>query len=501
MAKLLDLPPELLLTITSFLWSNQPAKKRLFEASNRRDRQTLANSLERERLSVIDLSSTCKALYEVLQAEKYRIVSIHGHDSVQKLFSLLRLIRLRPEIGNHIQQLHLQLVPDLEVGNISRLSSDQLRFLKLWAETIGVFIDDEVLLNALKYETHENVEDSRYHPSRNGSSLDDHDETCLSILYSMLCYYLQKVKEITLSGSWSRLSILPGQLLSPLRSRNLPHLQSLVLDTGLPRRFFMFMDSSEIRSVAEVANGISEVYLRGFILRHTIDMAYSNHFLHSLVLQDVQLPVNGGGSVYSFLESCKSLSKFIFLRTNNHHDMTLPRPLRMKNALKNSRNSLRTLCLYYGSGYYFPLRLWTIDTFEGFPRLESLWFDAWSCGWAVRDGIETDKEIEVNEIGADIEIESESNFAMEGLPTLTSAKKLVKTLPPSLRRLHIDGPMDRVYGNMTCLATHCRDGMMPRLKEVAFGEWNSKFAIDKVRSAFRKAGVNQCKVDKDVIMW
>ncbi|GKT46197.1 uncharacterized protein ColSpa_06378 [Colletotrichum spaethianum] len=161
MAKLTDLPTELLLTIVSFLRSNQPAKKRLLDASVSRKRNVLAKTLHRERSSVINLSSACKTLHEALKTERYRFVSIHGHNSAQKLLSLLRLIRVRPEIGECIQQLHLQLIP--LACDVTSVSFEQLRSLKSWAEPIGVTIEDTTLSNALKYEYEEDLENSGYY--------------------------------------------------------------------------------------------------------------------------------------------------------------------------------------------------------------------------------------------------------------------------------------------------------------------------------------------------
>ncbi|OHW90084.1 hypothetical protein CSPAE12_11310 [Colletotrichum incanum] len=496
MAKLPELPIELLLTIASFLWSNQPAKKRLLDASTSRKHGALARTLHRERSSVIGFSSACKSLHEALKAEKYRFVSIHGHNSAQKLLSLLRLIRVRPEIGDHIQQLHLQLIP--LACDTTSVSYEQLRSLKTWAETIGIVVEDATLLNALNYESGEDHEDSEScFPSTNQY---EHDKTCLRILCSMLFYYLRDVKEITLSTSWELFSTLPDQLKSSrsdsqqsLWPRNfLPALQSLAFETNLPSVGESdCMNSCDIIGMAQIARGVSDVYLRGFGLHHNTGMAFSNKFLHSLVLQDVYLPSYRGGSVYAFLESCKNLSKFIYIRSDNIHqtyEYSIPSPLRIQEALKSSRKSLRTLCFYYGPtlrdheiGRFF-------ESFKNFLCLENLWVDAWSCGWAVEDNIESE-----------VEMESESNFVEEA-PTPASVTKLIQTLPPSLRRLHIDGPVDCVYDSLRWLALHCRDGMMPLLKEMAFDDLDSKIASEKLKIMFKEAGVKKCRVDTNLIM-
>ncbi|GJC87208.1 hypothetical protein ColLi_10046 [Colletotrichum liriopes] len=425
MAKLSELPVELLLTIASFLWSSHPAKKRLLNASTSRKHGALARTLHRERSSVISLSSACKSLHEALKAEKYRFVSIHGHNSAQKLLSLLRLIRVRPEIGDHIQWLHLQLIP--LACNTTSVSYEQLRSLKTWAETTGIVVEDATLLNALTYENGDDHGDPEYYgPNANQYK---HDKTCLRILCSMLFYYLRGVKEITLSTSLELFSTLPdhlkpGQPSSEqfLQPRNiLPALQSLAFETNLPSLGEPdCMNSRDIIGMAQIAKGISDVYLRGFGLHHNTGMTCSNKFLRSLVLQDVYLPSHRGGSIYAFLESCKSLSKFIYIRSDNIHqayEYSIPSPLRIQGALRSSRKSLRTLCFYYGStlrdheiGRFF-------DSFEKFPCLENLWVDAWSCGWAVGDNIESD-----------VEIESESNFVEEA-PTPASVTKCIQTLP------------------------------------------------------------------------
>ncbi|EFQ25900.1 hypothetical protein CGRA01v4_14305 [Colletotrichum graminicola] len=488
MAKLLDLPPELLLTIASFLWSNQPLKKRLFEASIDKKRQSLVRSLHRERSSVINLSSACKALHETLKTEKYRFVSIHGHNSAHKLLSLLRLIRIRPEIGDHIHQLHLRLLPF--ASGLTSVSYEQLRSLRTWAETIGVRVND-VLLTALNYEDHKD--------SINYEDLYGHEKTCLRILCAMMCYYLRHVKDISLSMSLELFSTFADQLISRRpppwnqRSTNLPTIRSLALETSNPEMLGVeCMNPWDAIRMAEVAKSVSEIYLRGFGLRFTAEMTYSNHFLHSLVLQDVFLPPDGSSSVYRFLESCKSLARFIYLRTNNiseYFEYSQPRPVRMQKALTGSRNSLQTLCIYCGPKIRDDGTARFLGTFERFPCLESLWVDAWSCGWAVGDDVETD-----------VEIESESNFVEEE-PTPALATRLIQTLPPSLRRLHIDGPVDRIYDSLRWFANHCRDGMVPRFKELAFEDLDSRIATENLRSMFREAGVKHCKVDKDIVMW
>ncbi|GJD03464.1 amidophosphoribosyltransferase [Colletotrichum higginsianum] len=129
------------------------------------------------------------------------------------------------------------------------------------------------------------------------------------------------------------------------------------------------------------------------------------------------------------------------------------------------------------------------ESFEAFKVLENLWVDAWSCGWAVKDNVENE-----------LDVESESNFEEESVSP-AAAVTLIRTLPSSLRRLHIYGPVDRIYNSLRWLAGHCRDGMMPHLKEIAFDDLESTMATEKLKVMFGEAGVRTCSVDMDPISW
>ncbi|KAK1987580.1 hypothetical protein LZ30DRAFT_818891 [Colletotrichum cereale] len=87
MAKVSDLPTELLLTTASLLWSQQPAKKRLLVASISRRHHSLMRSLHHERSSVINIPSACKAFHKAPEAEIYRFVSFHENTRAMKMWT------------------------------------------------------------------------------------------------------------------------------------------------------------------------------------------------------------------------------------------------------------------------------------------------------------------------------------------------------------------------------------------------------------------------------
>ncbi|KAK6218547.1 hypothetical protein QIS74_06427 [Colletotrichum tabaci] len=489
MAKLTDLPPETLLTITSFIWSGLPAKKRLFDASISKEKHALAKSLNREGLSVINLASTCKYLHRVLAAEKYRFVSIPGCNSAQKLLSLLRLIRIRPEIGDHVQQLRLQLSV-LHYGHTS-VSYKQLRSLNDWAATIGITIADETWVDAMKYDNEMNLLLTKAM---------EYEKTCIAILCVMLFYYLRNVKETTFATSHDFYTAIRCQLqdshLEPMRESpavgRLPSLRSLAFEPAPPSS--VSDNESDIYDIAKmvtISSGISDIYLRKLALYSEGFYGRPKAYLRSIVLQDV-LIARGPSSFYDFLQSCRNLRRFIHVATDNSHQQTWSHPpyhSEIQRVLRGSRRSLRTLCFYC-----FPIR-WLdqddqiFETFEAFKVLEDLWVDAWSCGWAVKDNVENE-----------FDVESESNFEEEAM-TPATAVNLIQTLPSSLRRLHINGPVDRIYNSLKWLAGHCRDGMMPHLKEIAFDDLESTMATEKLKVMFREAGVRTCGVDMDPISW
>ncbi|TQN67609.1 hypothetical protein CSHISOI_07860 [Colletotrichum shisoi] len=486
MAKLTDLPPETLLTITSFIWSGLPAKKRLFDASISKKKHALAKSLNHEGISVINLASTCKYLHRVLAAEKYRFVSIPGCNSAQKLLSLLRLIRIRPEIGHHVQQLRLQLSV-LPYGHTS-VSYKQLRSLKAWAATIGLTIADETWVDAIKYDNGMNL-------SLNKAM--EYEKTCIAILCVMLFYYLRSVKEITFATSHDFFTtircLLQDSHLEPMQESSavgrLPSLRSLAFEPASPSS--VSNDPLDIAKMVTISSGISDIYLRKLALYSEGFYGRPKAYLRSIVLQDV-LVARGPSTFYEFLQSCRDLRRFINVATDNSNQQTWshpPYPSTIQRVLRVSRRSLRTLCFYC-----FPIR-WLdqddqiFETFEAFRVLEDLWVDAWSCGWAVTDNVENE-----------LDIESESNFEEESVSP-PAAVTLIQTLPSSLRRLHIHGPVDRIYNSLRWLAGHCRVGMMPRLKEIAFDDLESKMATEKLKVLFREAGVRTCSVDMDPTSW
>ncbi|KAK1992195.1 hypothetical protein LX36DRAFT_704240 [Colletotrichum falcatum] len=502
MAKLSDLPPELLLTVVSFLWTNQPARKSLFDASIRRKAlpgSPLAKDLQRARSPVINLSSACKALHEALKAEKYRFVSIHGHNSAQKLLSLLRLIRLRPEIGRHIKQLHLRLEP-LAHG-ITSVSYAQLRSLKAWAETTGVVVDDDVLMTADALESSECTAGCK---TNNHDALPnefEHDRTCLRILCAMLFHYLGDVREISLSVSGAAFVFLPDELVYRRQNSTdlLPSLRSLALEaTPAGMASYEKMYVADVVAMSGIVKGLSEVYLRGFDLRWGLaEMPPFNDFLRSLVLQDVYLHSSAAvESMCRFLQSCGSLSKFIYLVTDNAYQAwvgALIPCLEITRGLMSSRKSLQTLCIDLGPRYRYYEIDESIDTLEDFSCLESLWIDSRSCARSAEDTVDDDYHGFYTVVVPDL---------VEGDPAPRSQTGPMRNLPPSLRRLHIGGPVYRAYDGLVWLAARCRRGAMPRLEELAFDD-PDLFQPDtaNLRSAFRGTGVRLCKVDRDIVTW
>ncbi|WQF90016.1 hypothetical protein CDEST_15030 [Colletotrichum destructivum] len=307
----------------------------------------------------------------------------------------------------------------------------------------------------------------------------EYEETYIAILCAIPFYYLRNVKEITFPTSHDFYNAIHCQLqlqdghLEPMQESpavgRLPSLSSLAFEPA--SSLSIEFDPYDIAKMVTISSGISDIYLRGLILYSQGFYGHPKAYIRSIVLQDV----------------------LVAMATDNVDQQTWshpPCPSEIQRVLRGSRRSLRTLCFYY----CFPIRWidqndWIFESFEAFKVLENLWVDAWSCGWAVNNSVENG-----------LDVESESNFEEESMSP-AAAVTLIRTLPSSLRCLHIHGPVDRIYNSLRWLAGHCRDGMMPRLKEIAFDDLESTMATEKLKVMFREAGVWTCSVDMDPISW
>lgn len=112
MAKLCDLPTELLLHIASHFDTIRPGKYVTGEIEWAIAPYDI--KLKRaKRAAIVNLSSTCTLLRRILFSEVFRFISIHDKNDAQKLTSLLRLLDEKPQICDCIKQafVSITLVP------------------------------------------------------------------------------------------------------------------------------------------------------------------------------------------------------------------------------------------------------------------------------------------------------------------------------------------------------------------------------------------------------
>ncbi|KAF9871727.1 hypothetical protein CkaCkLH20_10661 [Colletotrichum karsti] len=143
MAKLDELPAELMLHIASFFQYKRPSKLRIYQDV---DTLPISKNLRNERLHLISLSLSCKFIYNALAEELqelHRFIAIGHRNSTQKLLSLLSLLQKSPHLGEQVTKLYIHLEPVF----MGRTVITQGRFSRLleWGNSKGLDVDPSYL--------------------------------------------------------------------------------------------------------------------------------------------------------------------------------------------------------------------------------------------------------------------------------------------------------------------------------------------------------------------
>ncbi|KAF6826663.1 hypothetical protein CPLU01_09518 [Colletotrichum plurivorum] len=530
MAKLTNLPPELLFEISSHL---RPApgftKRRIWDQRL----ETWPGQAEPEPDHLTSLSCTCKQLRNVLFPRAvFHSVVLCGPGSFGRLLALVRTICRRPDlmIGSAIRSLYLGVFPLPD-----ELPSDMwhhIAELEACGADLGFHASDALLAELehgiplpnpgdIDDHAHEDdeygeddnddyisfdyedlhsddeveMDDQNKHDAEYGGDNDNGriaswgKQDAITVACSMLLLNLPKVKKLGIFSSPGVVSDIPSLLrvFGAAQGRAdelLPALESLAVAVAL-QSSDPYRNAEEYYMYDDVVSKMSDVMRPArelFVSKMQVSCAPGRGFwstlprlehLSALTLSDV--PVNSGFT--AALRSFDNLSKFVYVidtESNlSRHDPEFVSGRRIVEALaEKSSHALRTLCICVGA------KTWSLDpcprlleddcirSLENFVNLENLWINSNEFHYLTTEPL--------SHAGTNDTDQEQRN-------------SLLMTLPPSLKCLHIWNAPGILKLTLFWLAAHCKPGKM--LDEVVLGRYEGQEDLSPLYEAFREVGV------------
>lgn len=469
-----EMPPELLLHVASFL------RPRLEEAKTARVPRLALGKLQKSRAALFNYSNTCRGFKHVLDPEVYHTVVIGKlyNQEWNEAIAFLDILGRRPVVRGWVKELFLVLYPSDGRSNLSPSQTS--------------------LLGRLAMEAQMRVPEESQTPSQAGyrvvamsvmvrmfPSIDD--ESRLAVLASVLVRLLRSIRILSFSSS----ATVTNAMNTLLRVSNPSPEANRWPEVAAPASFGLY-DDVEIRKpfgktriglsfLTGMAQGASDLSIQGLDItlppRNELP-ALEFATTTSLCLENLCLETS---KLRDLLLLFPNLATFkYFFQRDGYSMATPPNPITLLDALRSShpRQGLRTLCVGLNSGTP-PAKQSSYDTFCDFRGLENLWI---SSG----------------------DIHTTYHHVWDGMSVVPGEETFLRTLPSSLKRLHVAGWHRNVLHDMRWLARNCRGQGLDRLNEVAFGEespvkWRrTPYAFEE---AFARIGVRSSRDVGNPDLW
>lgn len=470
MTGLSDLPPELLLKIARHFRSTQsPPERAVYGYQNSPDAKDTKQKLHLSARSLLSLSSTCRAFKSVLEPERYYLITnfnLPGSSTAHKLLYLLALVHERPQIRWWIKQLHLFLSGLASTDTFS-LEAVHIRFLRRKALALGGDKLERTLM--------EEVENGKQRPLY---------KTVLAILAISLLRILDNASGISMIFTTNFFKRVVGVLghgqagltlrgQDPPQNIFLPKLTSfaIAIDSSW---FFRKGDERDTWSKSLVddwkkAGAVTYApLLSELVLIEDLPQCFPFYrlpetrckSLRSITLHEVFIPAE---ELKYLLARCERLETFKYYISyppsswDDEPDLA-PSPRDVQDAVGAHAASLHTLC------FVAPEWSWTRD--EGFRSLKDL-------------------------VSLENLVVDPKSFPLRSIRS--------RSLPKSLRRLHISGRHRRMAEYLYNFATRFTRNRLPVLEEVAFDDgcicMPDEAYLDDLNEEFRRIGVRHLNLD------
>ncbi|KAF0316436.1 glycylpeptide N-tetradecanoyltransferase [Colletotrichum asianum] len=242
----------------------------------------------------------------------------------------------------------------------------------------------------------------------------------------------------------------------PWASRNiLPNLSSFTIEHSKEAdNDDSCLDNLDLRTLHEMSLKSKEFALQEIDLSLEIypNLDYSWNHVTSLRLKDT---FSSRRCLVELLSHMPNLTKLTFLGRKMRMIQNRPfpmNPIDVLEVIKETRISLTTACLDCA---YTCWASPSFNMYKQFQKLENIWLNARSSAYA-------------------------------GLN-----KEAIMMLPQSLKKIHLTGDVEALHVSLRLLANRYKEGTLPKLREIAVGCWCDDCV--ETRRAFRLAGVESVK--------
>ncbi|KAF4922627.1 Halomucin [Colletotrichum viniferum] len=387
MAKLSDLPPEMIRHIGSFLCPEWPGELMLDHGPEHDWVWEVYGSQNEKWYSLANFSYTTKVYNEALLSERLRSLGVcdwTGGHGVRQLLQLLRLLLHNPAASCNVVRKLFVMMPShdhaCEPFDLSNPSHQ--RDMQLLEETAqGVGFD-------IWKETFAPLGDTPSHII--GKILTTKDgfkpHFLQGLLLGLLILHLRNIRDLTielpaisLMAMTHVLRRVQEQRASGGEKRPILYLHSVAISSSWAFDNQMPGDFEGLFSMRTQAS----VYFRDCQLHTSLAWSFT---ITSLALRELR--GIDTSTLTDLISNCTSLTRFIY--THDVVDMLdIPSPGTILQALKKHRSSLEILCLsfVYNGDQHHRLPPPYIDSFDDFWRLQGLWINCACFGNDIQSSV------------------------------------------------------------------------------------------------------------------
>ncbi|TDZ29979.1 hypothetical protein C8035_v003546 [Colletotrichum spinosum] len=454
MAGLGKMPSEIILEICSHLQIIVASKIIL---SKRDTDKNVHAAIHKERRHLFSLSRINRRFYAIVSPLTFKFVSIHGANPLRKLMTFLRAVEGNGSVRASVRQFYLQFNERDRATYPGPLADEDLELIIAVAKRMGinvwraspkyphyfgvihpVLVADDAIDDLSQAMSELGINDDGFGPRQRRRRTIVDDLRDLKAARVVLTAYvtllrLSHLEEVTLSVTPAAAAWL-ASIIRVFHTATCPSVKFLLLrdsQVGAPGKvaqesFFRDMSSVDANRLLSFTPNLDELYLQRLILDDSVSAAN----VTSLVLHDMELPQQ---SLINTLTSAHNLVKFVYVHTKHHETLRGLTASDLFTALISRASNMDTIIIDFRFRSLDHASQPPISNIKRFTALENLWL----------------------KIAYPMQNESDPN-------------NFIRTLPRSIKRLHLDGGLFVVEDDLKWLSDHYNTGGMPNLEEIAF---------------------------------
>ncbi|KAF4853327.1 hypothetical protein CGCSCA4_v002113 [Colletotrichum siamense] len=472
MAKLTDLPPEIILMIIKILRPRFDGKLLVHEKTSAGDYYDTALTVSdllhensQKRCALASFSLSHKAFSQASVEQMYSITGIHNLSegtALERMTSLLQLIDRNNTVRTSIQHLYVHTQYPFPIRDF-------------------VVFDEAEVTTLLESFAPVGLNLSCLDPSA-AQPLLSHLGYCVALILIRL----PNLQELTLSVPQPALQTL-SQVLSIVRTHQNPY-STIPLSVPALRALTISNVLWDYHGEPEFSQWMRpgcERYFHKFVLRRQLNIST----VTSLVLNEVRMKVP---LLAKTLRSCLALRKLVCVRFAARMMSSSDLDAFM-DAIREQYKTLDTLCLDLTTWHYVQDQhvYDGIATLGDLPSLEQLWIT--TCTFA-DDG----EEDNIDNSESQGHNSNESDTDDSNLTEHEVFETFLPSLPESLKRLHLAGGVRPIRQSLLDMVQRIKMGGLRNLREIGLsrGQWD-----DELEEAFAEYVPVRTTVDPRPAMW